>query len=135
VTDPVRFEPAPSAMTTPFWDATRDQVLLLPWCIACERPHWYPRRRCPHCRAAGSQWRPSAGEGTVEAISVQHRPGWPGLADRVPYPVILVRLDEGVRLLSSMPVGDAGGPASVGDRVHLAWEPLSDGRSLPLFAI
>jgi uncharacterized OB-fold protein len=46
--------------------------------------------------------------------------------------VALVQLDEGVRLLSNI-VGYPPDRVAVGDRVLVAWEPLSDGRRLPLF--
>ena len=44
----------------------------------------------------------------------------------------LVDLDEGVRLLTNV-VGVPADQVAVGDRVQVTWEPLSDGRQLPLF--
>jgi uncharacterized OB-fold protein len=43
-----------------------------------------------------------------------------------------VELDEGVRLLSNV-VGCPPEGVAVGVRVQVTWEPLSDGRRLPLF--
>jgi uncharacterized OB-fold protein len=54
------------------------------------------------------------------------------MAGREPYVVALIELDEGVRLMSTVVDVDPWSVA-VGDRVALAWEPLTDGRSLYVF--
>ncbi len=46
----------------------------------------------------------------------------------------LVDLDEGVRTLTNI-VGVGSEAAAVGDRVEVAWEPLADGRHLPVFVL
>lgn len=131
--EPVRFEPPPDELSAPFWEATREGRLVLPWCRTCDRPHWYPRRRCPSCHGSDLEWRTSLGEGRVHAVSVQHRPQWPGLVDRAPYAVVLVELAEGVRMLAGI-TGAAADEVAVDQPVHLVWEDLSDGRRLPMFA-
>lgn len=65
-------------------------------------------------------------------MSVQHRPAHPDLADRVPYAVALIDLPEGVRMLSEV-VGCPPEEVRVGMPVSVTWEPLSDGRHLPVF--
>jgi uncharacterized OB-fold protein len=77
-------------------------------------------------------WRPSPGRGEVYAFSVMHRAGSPFLADRVPYVVALVQLDEGARLMTNI-VGCEPGAVRVGMPVSVTWEELSDGRALPQF--
>ena len=54
------------------------------------------------------------------------------MAGRAPYVVALVELPEGVRMLTSI-VGDGALDVVVGDAVTVAWEPLVDGRHLPVF--
>ena len=59
---PMRFDlPQPDFETQPFWDATREQRLVLPWCTDCERAIWYPRATCPHCLGDAVEWRNDAG--------------------------------------------------------------------------
>ncbi len=128
---PSRFEPPVSAVSEPFWEATRQRRLVLQHCGSCERAVWYPRVMCPHCGHADLEWREAAGRGVVYAVSVQYRAAHPGLADRVPYAVALVDLDEGVRMMTSV-VGCAAEDVHVGQRVRPAWEPLTDGRHLLL---
>ena len=127
-----RMEPPVSEVTKPFWDATREERLLLQWCTSCDKPVFYPREACPSCLGFDLDWRPSAGRGVVYAVSVQYKPNFPGLADKVPYAVVLVDLDEGVRLMSNVVDCDIG-DVVIGLPVELTWEPLSDGRNLPQF--
>jgi len=126
-------EPAPaSEASAPFWDATRDQRLVLPWCTACERPFWYPREVCPRCLGDGIEWRPASGDGTAYAVSVHHKPGPGRVPEDGPYVVALVELAEGVRLLSNV-VGCPPDDVAVGMALRLTWHPLTDGRHLPQF--
>ena len=117
----------------PFWSATERHELVLPWCTNCGQPFWYPRPVCPRCLRPGVEWRPASGRGEVYAVSVMHRAAHPGMADRVPYAVALVDLDEGVRLLTNV-VGVDAVEVHVGMEVAVTWEPMSDGRNLPVFA-
>ena len=112
----------------PFWDGTRDQRLLLPSCAngACDgdgEVFWYPRPTCPRCLHTDLAWVEAAGTGTVHAVSVQAR-------GDDPYAVVLVDLDEGVRVMSNITTTEV----AVGDRVTITWEPLEDGRHLWCFA-
>jgi uncharacterized protein len=121
--------PKPTAVSAPFWDATRRRELTMQRCESCDRLVWYPRFVCPHCGGSSLRWETLSGKGVVYAVSVHHRAGLPALADKVPYSVVLVDLDEGVRLMSNV-----FGPApAVGDPVRVAWVPLDDGRNLAVF--
>jgi uncharacterized OB-fold protein len=127
-----RFEPEPSPAGRPFWAATVERRFVLPWCASCGRPHWYPREACPFCLDPAIEWREASGHGVVHARSTMPKAAQPLLAARVPYVVALVDLDEGVRLLTNL-VGPDAHQLPIGAAVELEWEPLSDGRALPLF--
>lgn len=132
---PTRFEPAMSEVTEPFWEATRNREFLLQWCSPCDKPIFYPREVCPQCLSSdGLEWRPASGEGTIYAASVQHKPGNPLMADRVPYVVALVELAEGPRLMTNV-INCEPEAAAIGAAVRLTWEALSDGRHLPQFEL
>jgi hypothetical protein len=139
-----RFEPPTTDASDPFWAATREQRYVVQWCTTCALPIFYPREVCPACLSAGAlEWRESSGRGTVYAVSVQHRPANPTMADRVPYAVALVEVDAGggtgdragatIRVMSNI-VGTDPLAVKVGDEVSVGWEPLSDGRNLAVFA-
>jgi uncharacterized OB-fold protein len=127
-----RFEPPMTEASGPFWEASREQRFVVQWCSDCEAPIFYPREVCPQCLGTNLEWRPSEGRGTVYAVSVQHKPANPMMADRVPYAVALVELSDGIRLMSNI-IGCDPESVAVGQSVQVAWEPLSDGRHLPQF--
>jgi hypothetical protein len=129
---PTRVEPTPTELTQPFWDATRDQRLLLQWCTGCEQPIFYPRERCPRCMTSSLEWRPASGRGEVYEVTVDHRPQLSSLRQEEPFAVVLVELEEGVRMMSNV-VDCPPDEVKVGMPVTLTWEPLSDGRNLPQF--
>jgi hypothetical protein len=133
MSDARRIEPAASEVAKPFWDATREEKFLLQWCNDCGHAIFYPREVCPSClRSDGLEWRPASGRGQVYAVSVQHAPQIPMPAYEPPYAVAVVELEEGVRMLSTI-VGTDPETVTVGQSVTVTWEPLSDGRNLPLF--
>jgi hypothetical protein len=119
-----------------FWEATREGRLLVQWCTSCDRGVFYPRVFCPHCAAgAGAlEWRDASGRATVYAAVVEHRPEAAGakFSGGQPYCVALVDLEEGVRMLTNV-VGCPPDDVHCGMAVGVTWEPLSDGRRLPLF--
>jgi uncharacterized protein len=121
--------PEPTAVSAPFWAATERQQLMMQRCESCDRLVWYPRFVCPRCGEFSLRWEELSGQGIVYAASVHHRPAHPAFADRVPYSVVLVDLDEGARMMSNV----FGPRPTVGDAVSVAWLPLEDGRNLPTF--
>lgn len=128
-----RFEPQPSELTTPFWDATKEDRYLVQWCGACNAAIYYPREVCPTCLSSDQlDWRESPGRGEIYTYNVMHKAGVPFMADRVPYVVALVTLDEGARVLTNIVNCDPS-TVKVGMPVQLAWEELSDGRKLAVF--
>jgi uncharacterized OB-fold protein len=116
-------EIAPEAV--PFWDATRDRRLLLQHCERCGH-QWYPRSICAGCGDPDPGWVESAGTGTLHSFTVVHRA--PEGFDP-PYVIGIVELDEGPRMLARIE-----GPDPTCDApVTLDWQPLEDGRHLPIF--
>ncbi len=128
----LRGEVPESDVAAPFWQATREQRLVLQWCDACARPVHYPREACPRCLGDRLTWRAASGNGTVYSATLVHRAPSAELRARVPYVVALVDLDEGARLVTNV-VGADALTVAVGDRVTVDWEPLADGRFLPVF--
>jgi hypothetical protein len=125
----------------PFWEATREGTLLVQWCTACDRGIFYPRSFCPFCggtvsgEGSGVEWRTASGRASVYAVTVEHNPAATGatFSGGEPYTVALVELEEGVRMMTNV-IGCPPEDVHIGMTVHVTWEPLSDGRRLPLFA-
>ena len=126
-----RLEPRATDASRPYWDATREKKLLLQWCLDCDRPIHFPRVACPNCLGSRFDYREASGNATVHAVVVEHRPPSP-FDDDQPYAVALVDLAEGVRMVTNV-VRSPPMDVRPGEAVRLTWEPLSDGRHLPLF--
>lgn len=109
-----------------FWDGTAAGRLLVPHCLACGRPHWYPRPHCPLCMSDKLEWRAASGLGEVYSFSVGRRVG------PQPYAIAYVRLDEGVTLLTNLVDCDLDS-LHIGQRVRLAMKPAEGGVMLPMF--
>ena len=122
-----------------FWDALRAGELRVQRCAACGAFRHPPRPVCARCGATESDWPVVAGTGEVWSFTIVHPPTLPAFAGRVPYGAVVVRLDEGVFLVSNVvdcPVEEL----AVGMRVELrcttaaAGEGAGDDVVLPLFA-
>jgi uncharacterized protein len=118
-------------ITAPWWDATRHGVLLLQRCRRCGHLQHYPRAVCTACGGVELGWAAASGEGSLDSYTMIHRSPDPALP--AGHLLARVRLVEGPVLLSRL-VGDLGdGEPRCDQPVRLAWQPLPDGRRLPVF--
>lgn len=99
--------PVPDRDTQPFWDACARGELLIQRCGACGRFLWQPRPVCSSCQTPEPTWTKVTGDGVVASWTVMRPPTLPAYAEMVPFVVLLVELEEGVRLLGYL-VDDAG---------------------------
>lgn len=126
--------PPIDATTRPYWEAATRGELLLKRCADCGRTHFYPRTICPHCLSDRVDWVRASGQGTIYSFTVVHRAPDPSLADRVPYVVALVELEEGPRMMSNVVDCDPGA-VSVGAAVEVRFEERAPDLSLPVFVL
>ena len=125
--------PQPSAWSKGYWDAAAERRFVVQECRACGKAIMYPKRVCPHCLSDDLGWRASPGKGEIYAVTAQLAGPPTGFAERLPYVVAIVRLDEGVQLMSNI-VGDGAIDARIGDRVTVDFEE-ADGMVLPVFRL
>ena len=87
-----------------FFDHTRAQRLSFPHCRTCRRFHWYPMKRCPHCRSDDLDWQQVRGPATLFSWTVVRHAFDPKFSDRLPYVVGLVEFADapGVRLVTNI---------------------------------
>lgn len=104
---PPRPLPAPSPLTAGFWAAAARHELVVQRC-RCGRYRHYPQPLCPGCHSGDWSWAPVSGRGTVYSYTITHRAFHPAWADRVPYAVATIELEEGVRMVSDLPPEDTG---------------------------
>ena len=124
--------PQPTLASAEFWAAGSDGVLRIARCADCGAYTHPPLPRCRSCRGDLLTMAPVSGRGVVAGFTVNHQQ-W--LADfPPPYIIAVVALeeDDGVRLTTNI-VGCPPADVRSGLAVEVSWEPLSDGRRLPLF--
>jgi len=115
-----------------FWAALRDGELRIQRCAACGAFRHPPRPRCARCGSVEREWGAASGAGEVWSFTVIHAPTLPAFADRTPYGAVVVRLEEGVFLVSTLvdcPIEEL----TVGARVEVAITEMDTGLALPLF--
>lgn len=127
-----RYVPVPDADSAAFWEGARRGEVVLWRCGACDHRQLFPPQRCRACGSAALEVLVSRGAGSVYSYTVVRRAPSPAWADRVPYVVALVELDEGVRLLSNV-VGCPVDEVSIGMPVRADFERVTEDVVLPVF--
>jgi len=125
--------PTPNPDSQAYWDAAREDKLVIRRCASCTALHFMPRHLCPHCWSTDLQWVQASGKGTVHSFSVIRRAPLQSYAPRVPYVVALIDLDEGPRMFSNI-VGDGALETQVGSRVDVCFEARGDYK-IPQFSL
>ena len=97
--------PADEILDQPFWRHLADGVLHLNCCLDCGGAHHPPSPICPTCRSFNTGWRPAIGRATLKSFAVAHHAVHPMLGSKVPYTITLVELEEGVRMVRGLPMG------------------------------
>lgn len=124
--------PRPTPLSAPFWDAARRHELHVQRCMRCGVHVFYPRYNCPSCGSRELDWVTASGRGTVYTYTIARRPTHRAFADRVPYVIAIVELDEGPRMTTNI-VGCGPEDVRIGMRVVATFEDVSDEVSLVMF--
>ncbi len=113
-----------------FWDGVAAGELRIQRCVSCGELRHPPGPMCPHCRSTDWDHVVASGRGTVHANVVHHHPPLPGVD--VPHGVLLVDLEEGVRVVSE-PVGMTPREVRIGMPVELEFRDLDDDMTVVAF--
>ncbi len=95
-------QPQISPGAEPFWEHAKQEELFLPFCEACQKPFYYPRRWCPGCFSQNLSWRKMTGKGRIYSFSVIHQSPLPSYQQDVPYVLAIIELDEGPRMMTNV---------------------------------
>jgi uncharacterized OB-fold protein len=125
--EPIR----PSNFSKPYWDATREKKLLLQYCPATRQYQFFPRPVSLFTGRRQLEWREVSGHGRVYTYTIT-RLGPGPFRGHEPYAIVLVELDEGVRIMANL-VHCAPSALRIGMEVVPFWMPLEDGSHLLMF--
>lgn len=123
--------PQPTAISAPYWEGAEQGKLLLQRCAGCGKVRHYPRLICDQCYSFEVDWIEASGRGKVHSWTVAHHAFHPAFADEVPYVLVTVDLEEGVRALGRMP---AGSRVRIDMPVQGRLEKNQEGTPLPVFS-
>ena len=124
--------PTITAELRPFFDAAKRRELMVQRCRSCQTLRFPAREICSQCLSREVEWVAVSGRGEVFSYNVMHQVYHPGFATEVPYAVVVVKLDEGAKMISNL-VGVAPRDIRIGMRVEVVFEDVSDEVTLPKF--
>ena len=86
----------------PFWAACAEGRLTLQRCKTTGKCFFPPAPVSPFTGRPDWEWITASGRGTLWSFVVFHQSYFPGMRDELPYPVVMVKLDEGPYLLTNI---------------------------------
>jgi uncharacterized OB-fold protein len=116
-----------------FWAATTEHRLTAQRCTSCHQLRFPAAPACAECLSLDLEWVDLSGRGEVQSWVVFHQVYFSGLAEAVPYNVVLVRLEEGLRFVSNV-VGIPDSDIRIGMPVAVQFEDVDSTYSIPRFA-
>ena len=126
--------PQPSLESAAFWQGLREHRLLLQRCARCAKIRHYPRPVCDACYAMEYDWAEASGRGTVHSWTVSHHAFHPGFKADLPYTLVTVDLEEGVRMHSRL-IGATSDRLRLGLPVEVVFEDVTPELTLAFFRI
>jgi len=131
--DPVeKFFPKRNPDTAAYWDACQRHELLIQRCSNCGALQFYPRNLCTGCGSNSLGWVTASGHGKVLSRTIVRRAVSAAYADDVPYVIALIKLQEGVVMMSKI-VGCEPESVHTGMAVEVKFEDWSEQVSMPVF--
>lgn len=82
-----------------YWDGAKQGKLLLNSCPSCEKAYFPPRPFCPSCGSRDVTVIEASGRGWLHSFVISHLPA-PGYEP--PFTVAVVRLEEGVKMVTNI---------------------------------
>jgi len=117
-----------------FFEGARRGQLMVQKCEDCGELRFPPHEICTRCLGTRSTWVAVCGRGEVYSFNIMHQVYHPGFATEVPYAVVVVKLEEGVKFVSNL-VGVKPADIKIGMPVEVTFEKLSDQVMLPKFRL
>ena len=129
---PAKPMPVPDEASREFFEGAGRGQLMIQRCLACGNRRFLARNRCDVCRSPEFEWEAASGKATIVSHVVMHQRYHPGFFDELPYPLAVVELAEGPRLVTSLE-GVEGVELKTGLAVRVVFREVGEGVFLPKF--
>lgn len=124
--------PEITELTEPFWSAAKERRLVVQRCDDCETYRFPPEVGCYRCGSRKATWATVSGQAKLFSWTVAHPPLLPYFQEHAPWPVAVVQLEEGPRMVTNLvdvPIEEY----EVGMPLEAAFEEIDDEVTLVLF--
>ena len=138
-----------------YFEQARQHRLVVQRCAACGMLRGAIGAACPFCSSPDWSWHEVSGRGVIYSYQIVTQAVHPAFADWVPYPVVLVELDEqrdvpwrggaegeavSLRLIANLVTSDpaiaeAEENVAIGKRVEVCFLDLDETMALPQFRL
>lgn len=123
--------PTPTPLTQPFWEAAKNEQLVLQFDRQTGATQFWPRPVSMSSGRGEMDWRECSGKGALYAWTRVHVP-FRGFEDEAPYIVGAVDLVEGARVVARL-VNTRIEDLTPGMKFRVAWEAVADDINLYVF--
>ena len=134
MTEAVKPVPNVTPRMAPFFAGARQGQLLVQKCGECGTLRFPAHATCTNCLSAAASWIAASGRGEILSFNVMHQVYHPGFAAEVPYAVVMVKLEEGPKVVSNL-VGVKPDAIRCGLPVEVMFERINDQITLPKFRL
>ena len=124
--------PTPDEASAQYFEGAAAGRLMLMRCLSCGTYRYPSRDRCDACWSTDTEWVQASGRATLHSWVIFHQVYHPGFADRVPYNVAVVELEEGPRITTNI-VGVGNDALRAGMPLQVTFETIAEGTTLPKF--
>jgi uncharacterized OB-fold protein len=124
--------PVPDEAVAPFFEGAKAGRLMLMRCQNCGEYRYPSRDRCDRCWSTDTEWVQASGRATLHSWVIFHQLYHPGFADRIPYNVAVVELEEGPRITTNI-IGCDNESLDAGMALNVVFDTVGDGVAIPKF--
>lgn len=132
-----------------YFEAASQHKLVMQKCKSCGVLRWPPGTGCPWCNSPELEWEEVSGKGTIFSYAIVVQSIIPGFREQVPYPTIVVELDEQrsmpessekslriqAMLVDEYFKAEKENNVAVGKRVEVVFMDVDPGFSIPMFRL
>jgi len=115
------------------WQGARAGRVLVQKCCSCMQLRFPAAVVCAKCGSNSSEWVATDTTGRVLAWCRFHRGYFKELEEKLPYTVLLVELDSGIKLYANLASGELDTEIEIGTAVEAVFEPVDDQLGLVKF--